>query len=70
LKLTGIVSVVGNLVIVGLSIFLAGLIFNYYGNEATFGEKLAYSVIFAAAIFTLIYTFKFTVIWFIKALKK
>ncbi len=70
MNLIKFISQIGNVIIIGLSIFLGGMIFYLYSDNATFGEKLAYSVIFAAAIFTLFYTFKITVIWFIKALKK
>ncbi len=68
--MTKIISQIGNAIIIALCIFVAILIFNLYSDDTTVSERLAYSIIFSAAIFTLLYTFKLTVIWFIKALKK
>lgn len=64
-----LISKIGNAFIVALSIVVGILVFYVYGEDATIGEKLAYSLIFAASIFTLFYTVKLTIIWFLKALK-
>jgi len=70
MDITRIISQIGNAIIIAFCIFIGVVIFYVYGDDTTYGERLAYSLIFAAAIFTLLYTFKLAVIWFIKALKK
>lgn len=68
--MTKMISRIGNAIIIAFCIFVAIFIFNVYGDDTSIGARIAYSIIFSAAIFTLLYTFKLTIIWFIKALKK
>jgi len=70
MDITKIISQIGNAVIIAFCIFVGIFIFYVYGDDTTIGERLAYAIIFSAAIFTLLYTFKITIIWFIKAIKK
>ncbi len=65
-----IISQLGNALIIALCLFMGIFIFNLYSDDTTVSARLAYTVIFSAAIFTLLYTFKVAVIWFIKSIKK
>lgn len=65
-----IISQLGNAFIIALCLFMGIFIFNLYSDDTTVSARLAYTVIFSAAIFTLLYTFKVAVIWFIKSIKK
>jgi len=70
MDMTKVISQIGNAVIMAFCIFIGIFIFYLYSDDTTISERLAYAIIFSAAIFTLLYTFKITIIWFIKALKK
>jgi len=70
MKATTIISQLGNALIIALSIFIGIWIFYLFGDDTTVSARMAYTLIFTAAIFTLLFTFKVAVIWFIKAMNK
>jgi hypothetical protein len=69
MDLATLVSRIGNIVTIALSIAAGIIIFVTY-KYASVTEKIAYTLIYAASIWLLIFTFKMSIIWFIKALKK
>jgi len=70
MKPTTIISQLGNAFIIAASIFIGIWIFYLFSDDTTVGARMAYAVIFTAAIFTLLYTFKLALIWLIRAMNK